>query len=119
MKVSEVMKKVKVWLKSTEAARTAAVNAEADKIVDEAKSAKKPFVVAELDLGADGKLAKKIQEKFKSVYPELSSVLLSSDDDGERYVYTNVSTSSSRSQVDLTLSFSQGGCICLVFCWTC
>lgn len=78
------MKKLKVWLKSNEASRAAAVNIEADKIVEEAKSAQKSTLVTELDLGADGKLAKKIQEKFKAVYPELSSVILSSDDDGEK-----------------------------------
>lgn len=84
LKLSELMKKLKVWLKSNEASRAAAVNIEADKIVEEAKSAQKSTLVTELDLGADGKLAKKIQEKFKAVYPELSSVILSSDDDGEK-----------------------------------
>jgi hypothetical protein len=84
LKLTEVTKKLKVWLKSIEATRAATVNVEVEKIIEEATSSQKTFLVTELDLGADGKLAKKIQEKFKSVCPKLSSVILSSDDDGEK-----------------------------------
>ena len=42
------------------------------------------WIFAELDFGADGKLAKKIQEKFKAVHPTSSSVIDSIDDEGEK-----------------------------------
>jgi hypothetical protein len=37
-----------------------------------------------MEFGADGKLAKKIQENFKRISPGLSSLIASYDDDGEK-----------------------------------
>ena len=38
----------------------------------------------QLEIGADGKVAKKIQEKLKAIYPAASYFLASLDDDAER-----------------------------------
>lgn len=42
------------------------------------------IIVLNMDFGADGKLAKKIQDKFKAMYPDISLFLVSIDDDGEK-----------------------------------
>jgi hypothetical protein len=42
------------------------------------------LILSELDIGADGKLMKKIQEKIKAKDPSISSAIISSDDDGEK-----------------------------------
>ena len=42
------------------------------------------YIVTELDIAADGKLAKKVQEQLRDSNPQLSSVVVSQDDDGER-----------------------------------
>lgn len=42
------------------------------------------FIVANVDFGADGKIAKKIQEKIKGINENLSIFLLSVDDAGEK-----------------------------------
>jgi hypothetical protein len=41
-------------------------------------------VIAVIDFGADGKVARKIYEKLKSVNPEASYFVVSPDDDGEK-----------------------------------
>ncbi len=40
----------------------------------------------ELDLGADGKIAKKTCEKLVKIDPRLSFTIFSTDDDGVKYV---------------------------------
>jgi len=42
-------------------------------------------LVASLDFGADGKVAKKIQDKFRSIIPEGSLFLASPDEEEDRY----------------------------------
>jgi len=44
----------------------------------------KAWVVSKMEFGADGKVAKKIQDKFKSIHPEGSFFLASLDDDEEK-----------------------------------
>ena len=43
------------------------------------------MLVASLDFGADGKVAKKIQDKFRSIIPEGSLFLASPDEEEDRY----------------------------------
>lgn len=43
-----------------------------------------------MDLGADGKVVKKIQEKFKTSLPQVSSVIVSLDDEGERWAFVRL-----------------------------
>jgi hypothetical protein len=42
------------------------------------------LICVSMDLGADGKVVKKIQEKFRTAIPQVSSVIVSLDDEGER-----------------------------------
>ncbi len=41
-------------------------------------------IVASVDIGADGKVAKKIQEKLRALHTRGSFFLVSIDDDGEK-----------------------------------
>lgn len=42
------------------------------------------MVIANIDFGADGKVARKIYEKLKSVHPDASYFIMSQDEDGEK-----------------------------------
>ena len=80
-KVGDILK---AWLKSTIAERLSASIAQTEKLATDAAASKKPIVVTSLDFGADGKLAIKIHDTFKSIHPDGSLFLASVDDDGEK-----------------------------------
>ena len=90
MKQANIAKSIKAWLKSTLAIRLAAVNTHVDKLCQDAKANNVDIIVVDLDLGADGKLAKKVHETLKASIPTVSSVIVTSDDDEEKYVLINI-----------------------------
>ena len=54
----------------------------AQAMADEAKASGAAVVVRLLDFGADGKIAKKIQDMFRAAHPDGSLFLASLDEDG-------------------------------------
>jgi len=84
---------IKVWLKSTIAERLSGAISITEKLATEAVASKKPIVVTNLDFGADGKLATKVHDVFKSIHPDGSFFVSSIDDDGEKVsIFPIVST---------------------------
>jgi len=89
---SRIADKIKVWNKSRLSVRTAAISESADRVARHALASNEGTIIAAMDFGADGKLAKKIQEIFKAVHPASSSCIVSMDDDEERLgVYVAIS----------------------------
>lgn len=84
VKQANIAKNIKAWLKSTLAIRLASVNAHVENLCHNAKANNKDIIVVYLDLGADGKLAKKVHETFKASIPNVSSVIVTSDDEEEK-----------------------------------
>jgi soluble P-type ATPase len=41
-------------------------------------------IISQLDFGADGKIAKKIQDVIRALHPEATIFIASPDDDGEK-----------------------------------
>ena len=42
------------------------------------------MIIAAIDFGADGKIAKKIQDIVRGISPSVSMVIVSGDDEGEK-----------------------------------
>lgn len=79
--IFEVLKK---WSKSREASRLAEAVAAAETLAKEAKEKNQRCIVASMDFGAEGKVAKKVQEVVKTVNPAACMFLISADDEGEK-----------------------------------
>ena len=79
-----IQETLKAWNKSMAAERTVAASAAAQALATEAKALGKEAVVCMLEFGADGKVAKKIQDTCKAIYPEGSFFIASLDEEGEK-----------------------------------
>ena len=77
---------IKKWSKLISASRTSSTIAAAEALAREALASNQTLVVSAMDFGADGKLAKKIQEKFVQLHPTADIVIASLDDEAERFV---------------------------------
>eukprot|EP00604_Paraphysomonas_vestita_P001745 CAMPEP_0174822746 /NCGR_PEP_ID=MMETSP1107-20130205/18190_1 /TAXON_ID=36770 /ORGANISM="Paraphysomonas vestita, Strain GFlagA" /LENGTH=926 /DNA_ID=CAMNT_0016042605 /DNA_START=308 /DNA_END=3088 /DNA_ORIENTATION=- len=73
--------RLRAWLKSTIAERTEAALVKITTLSEAAISTQKKVLVEAIDFGGDGKIAKKIQDKFRSIVPDGSLFLASLDDD--------------------------------------
>jgi hypothetical protein len=85
-KLAAIGETLKQWFKANLAQRTNSATAAIETLANEAKGKNENWIFADLDFGADGKIAKKLQDKLKSLHPSCSSVIVSVDDDGERLV---------------------------------
>lgn len=75
---------LKKWEKAREASRTTAAVDLAQTLAEASLSKNEPFIVAHMDFGADGKIAKKVQDHVKSVNPAASVFLASAGDAGDK-----------------------------------
>mmetsp|Transcript_41057 Transcript_41057/g.41939 ORF Transcript_41057/g.41939 Transcript_41057/m.41939 type:complete len:1015 (+) Transcript_41057:17-3061(+) len=75
---------LKAYNKSLSATRTASAMTAIETIASEAAACSKPVVVQAMEFGADGKVAKKIQDKYRAIYPDGTLFLASLDDDEEK-----------------------------------
>ncbi len=81
---------IKAFNKSIETVRVAEATAAISELAVQAKEQNKDVVVTNMDFGSDSKVVKKIQDLFKSVYPECSLFMLSLDAENDSwgiYVY--------------------------------
>lgn len=83
-KLAQIYEVVKTYLKASEATKVAAANVTAEAIAKEAFSAGKRVVVAQIEFGSDGKVARKIHEKLKAVYPDASYFIASFDEETDK-----------------------------------
>mmetsp|Transcript_27496 Transcript_27496/g.26307 ORF Transcript_27496/g.26307 Transcript_27496/m.26307 type:complete len:1010 (+) Transcript_27496:145-3174(+) len=81
LKISEILK---VWLKASSAERTAQAGVVAEGLATKAKTDKKVLIISLLEFGADGKIAKKIQDTCRKEHPEGTYFIASLDDEGAK-----------------------------------
>ena len=86
-KQNTIYETLKKWNKSREVTRLAEASASAESLGTNAKNNNEEFIVAAIDFGADGKIAKKIQDIVKGISANISMVIVSGDDEGEKYGY--------------------------------
>eukprot|EP01041_Mallomonas_annulata_P001725 gene1725-3341_t len=75
---------LKVWMKTLAASRTASAMVKIESIANEALSASKSVVIESMEFGGDGKVAKKIQEKYRSIYADGTLFLVSLDEQEDK-----------------------------------
>eukprot|EP00981_Chlorochromonas_danica_P003570 scaffold659_cov192-Ochromonas_danica.AAC.83 len=91
-KLNAIFETIRAYNKANSAVKLNAANSKAEEVAQQALNTRKAIVIANIDFGADGKVARKIYEKLKSVHPSGSFFVVSADDDGERIgVYPFVS----------------------------
>ena len=56
----------------------------AEQLATSAKESSQEVVVLSLEIGADGKVAKKIQEQLRAIHPTGSFFVASLDDEGDK-----------------------------------
>lgn len=83
-KLSKIYETIRAFHKASLATRIADASALAEQRARTAKEQGKGVVLLQLEIGADGKIAKKLHEKLKKVYIEGSYFVASLDDDMER-----------------------------------
>lgn len=92
-KLAAVFETIKAYNKANAASKLNAANIKADEVAAQSKTNGKALIVASIDFGADGKVAKKIHDKLKATYAEGSFFIASFDDDMEKVgAYPIVST---------------------------
>jgi hypothetical protein len=84
VKQGVIQETLKAWNKSMAAERTIAATAAAQALATEAHAQGKGAVVCLLEFGADGKVAKKIQDVCKGINTEGSFFIASLDEEGEK-----------------------------------
>jgi len=82
--LAAIAEALKVYNKALSATRVAAALSAIDSIAETAVASSQAFVVEAMDFGADGKVAKKIQDKFRAIHGEGTLLLASMDEEGER-----------------------------------
>jgi len=90
--LAEVGERLKAWQKSNQAVRTETALALADTLGAAAVETSQNVIVQCIDIGTDGKVAKKIQDKFKALCPNTSVFLCSADDDSARIALYTIAT---------------------------
>lgn len=92
-KLNTIYEVIRNYNKANVANRLNAAMSVAEKLGADAVQSNKDAIVASVDIGADGKVAKKIQEKLRALHARGSFFLVSIDDDGEKIgCYPAVST---------------------------
>jgi len=82
--LQKITDSLRAWMKSTLAERTTAALQQVETIAQAVQQTNQAVLVQGMDFGADGKVAKKIQDKLKTLCPALSVFLCSIDDDNEK-----------------------------------
>lgn len=70
--------------KANLAQRVTEASAKAEQAAEAAKAAGQPSVVLGLEIAADGKVAKKLQDQMRAIHPSGSFFIASLDEDSER-----------------------------------
>lgn len=83
-KQKKILENIKAWEKANSATRIANAGLKAETTAKEALAASVPVVVMQLEIGNDGKVAKKIQEKLVSINANASYFIASIDEEGEK-----------------------------------
>jgi len=83
-RLNGVYETIKQFYKANIAARVAEASEKAASIAQSAKDTNLAVAVINIDFGGDAKVAKKIQERIRSIYTDGSFFLLSPDADGEK-----------------------------------
>jgi len=92
-KLAAIYETIKAHFKANLAQRIADASGKAEQVAAAAKANNQDVVVLGLEIGADGKVAKKILEQLRSIHADGSFFLASLDDEGEKVgVYPMVST---------------------------
>jgi len=84
--INNLYVRIKDWYKVNLAYKISNIINEVENIALKAKDDNKEFIITQLDFGSDGKIAKKIQEKIKYIYPEVNQFILSNDEENERFI---------------------------------
>ena len=83
-RISVVNDRIKVWYKANLAARVAEASSLCDRITSEALAVGKNVVVMQVDMGGDGKMAKKIHESVRKIHSSASFMLVSVDEEADK-----------------------------------
>ena len=83
-KLNAIYEIIKAYNKNNLANKLNVANVKSEEVAKEANSQGKALVVAVIDFGADGKVAKKIHDKLKAVHADGSFFVISADEDGEK-----------------------------------
>lgn len=78
--LSQISEKLRQWFKTTLAQRSAAALTEVETLSGSVGT----VLVRNFDIAGDGKVARKIQDKFQELYPSSSLFVYSIDDDGAK-----------------------------------
>ena len=82
-KLAKILDILKAWTKEEAARKSAEATAQAEVIARNSKESGNPVVVGAFEFGSDGKLAKKLYEKMKSIY-DTSAIIVSLDETEEK-----------------------------------
>lgn len=83
-RISVVNDRVKTWSKANLAARVAEASVLCDKVTADALAASKTIIVMQVDMGGDGKMAKKIHESVKKIHATASFMIVSIDEEADK-----------------------------------
>lgn len=103
--------KLRSWLKSSIAERTEAALSKITLLSEDALQTQKKILVEAIDFGGDGKIAKKIQDKFRSIVPDGSLFLASLDDDETKVSIHVITTNEHITQYGLNSKLICDECI--------
>ena len=84
LRLNAVFEKIRSYFKANLSNVIAAANAKAEEVAKKALEADVEVVIAQIEFGADGKIAKKIYEKLISIKPNASYFLLSTDEESDK-----------------------------------
>lgn len=107
-RVSGLMDKLKVWFKANLAVRIGEATTLCEKVTSDALAENKGIICMQVDFGGDGKIAKKIHESVRKIHATGSFMIVSLDDEAEKYVLLFNISSCTISQLNVFICINLG-----------
>lgn len=82
--LAEISESLKVWSKANAAQKISDASVFAERAASEALSLGRRLSVCRVDIGSDGKAAKKLQDNMTKIHPEGSFIIISFDEENDR-----------------------------------